>query len=504
MFTELKNPLKQESLKILEFKPPSPGGNIRCSATINDNQWVIIKMTDVGIGKDLSLVNLCDGVLEAEVLPYLTSICGNMSDVLPLLFIELVDQNVVYRSRNCHLISNMKKCQYCSNLIKHFNQMGSNSSKNDKNEKDFKTLSDSLEILDPINDIKIEYAINKESLVKIESPDSLDPNEDTFTSLEESNKNEIIESLNKENTCKFELNHLDTEKRHVQAVQRNTKFTCSHCGLQFLKEWILSRHIQSVHKNVKIVKISCQKCGAQFMKKNNLNLHIKSCFLNNCHICDKYFTSQRELQSHYKEHLKCVLCNKQFETQLCLDFHSKSVHEGIKYDCELCNKAFTLPETLQVHILSVHSKSLDMFKCRQCSKRFASEDKLKAHIISAHENKKPQSEKPIIFSFEEGGEEYMIGSEVGNYLRLYHGALYKKYPGLVRRNLTTVERAKMIQMGHSKHVNSSKISLLLASQVEDILNGRDGQFKCKETNPDPSSKPNSRPEPVQQFFISIN
>ena len=93
---------------------------------------------------------------------------------------------------------------------------------------------------------------------------------------------------------------------------------------------------------------------------------------------------------------------------------------------------------------------------------------------------KTYGEKPIIFSFEENGEQYMIGSEVGNYLRLFRGALYKKYPGLARRNLTNDERRKLVEMGHSQHVTSSTISLLLANQVEDILNGRDDQFKGTE------------------------
>ena len=84
---------------------------------------------------------------------------------------------------------------------------------------------------------------------------------------------------------------------------------------------------------------------------------------------------------------------------------------------------------------------------------------------------KTYGEKPIIFSFEENGEQYMIGSEVhsclhdscsvpkvhllspaqvGNYLRLFRGALYKKFPGLARRNLTNDERRKLIDMGHSQ------------------------------------------------------
>ena len=44
---------------------------------------------------------------------------------------------------------------------------------------------------------------------------------------------------------------------------------------------------------------------------------------------------------------------------------------------------------------------------------------------------KTYGEKPIIFKFDndETQTEYMIGSEVGNYLRLFRGALYKKFPG---------------------------------------------------------------------------
>ena len=44
---------------------------------------------------------------------------------------------------------------------------------------------------------------------------------------------------------------------------------------------------------------------------------------------------------------------------------------------------------------------------------------------------KTYGEKPIVFKFDndETQTEYMIGSEVGNYLRLFRGALYKKFPG---------------------------------------------------------------------------
>jgi len=113
---------------------------------------------------------------------------------------------------------------------------------------------------------------------------------------------------------------------------------------------------------------------------------------------------------------------------------------------------------------------------------------------------KTYGEKPLIFAFEDNGEQYMIGSEVGNYLRLFRGALYKKYPGLARRNLTNDERKKLVEMGHSQHVTSSTISLLLAREVEDILGGRDDQFKGSQTNTD-GSTPAVKPKPVKPASI---
>ncbi len=65
---------------------------------------------------------------------------------------------------------------------------------------------------------------------------------------------------------------------------------------------------------------------------------------------------------------------------------------------------------------------------------------------------KTYGEKPLVFKFEGEDDYFMIGSAVGNYMRLFKGSLYKKYPGLTRRNLTNDERKKLCEMGHSQHV----------------------------------------------------
>merc|ERR1711971_1228249 len=100
-------------------------------------------------------------------------------------------------------------------------------------------------------------------------------------------------------------------------------------------------------------------------------------------------------------------------------------------------------------------------------------------LSEKHKNMKTYGEKPIIFKFDndETQTEYMIGSEVGNYLRLFRGALYKKFPGLTRRTLSNEERKKLLEMGHSQHVTASSISLLLAKEVQELLYGNEEKYK---------------------------
>jgi len=99
--------------------------------------------------------------------------------------------------------------------------------------------------------------------------------------------------------------------------------------------------------------------------------------------------------------------------------------------------------------------------------------------IEKLEKMKTYGEKPIVFKFDndETNTEYMIGSEVGNYLRLFRGALYKKFPGLTRRTLTNEERKKLLDMGHSQHVTASSITLLVAKEVEEVLYGNEDKYK---------------------------
>ena len=115
---------------------------------------------------------------------------------------------------------------------------------------------------------------------------------------------------------------------------------------------------------------------------------------------------------------------------------------------------------------------------------------------------KTYGDRPISFQLEENGEFYCIGSEVktiyilqvfsvittcvclswgfqvGNYLRLFRGSLYKKYPGMTRRLITSEERKRLGDLGLNQHILASNISLLRASEVEDIIEGREEKYRA--------------------------
>jgi SWI/SNF-related matrix-associated actin-dependent regulator of chromatin subfamily B protein 1 len=87
-------------------------------------------------------------------------------------------------------------------------------------------------------------------------------------------------------------------------------------------------------------------------------------------------------------------------------------------------------------------------------------------------------EKPKSFQLEAGGEHYYIGSEVGNYLRMFRGSLYKKYPSLWRRMISLEERKRIAALAVIPHTVATNVTLLKASEISDILAGKDERYRA--------------------------
>lgn len=96
-------------------------------------------------------------------------------------------------------------------------------------------------------------------------------------------------------------------------------------------------------------------------------------------------------------------------------------------------------------------------------------------------------EKPKKFQIENEGECYYIGSEVGNYLRMFRGALYRKYPSLWRRLITMDERRKLEQREEFEQNRLvTNITLLKAEEVDEIFLGHDEKYKAVTATVEPS------------------
>lgn len=86
--------------------------------------------------------------------------------------------------------------------------------------------------------------------------------------------------------------------------------------------------------------------------------------------------------------------------------------------------------------------------------------------------------KPKTFKLGEGDDEYMLGSEVGNYLRLFRGDLYKKYPGIWKRKMTGDERRQAgQQIGYGYNNISTNVQIVKSTEVEELLSGNDEKYR---------------------------
>ncbi len=104
-------------------------------------------------------------------------------------------------------------------------------------------------------------------------------------------------------------------------------------------------------------------------------------------------------------------------------------------------------------------------------------------------------QKPQSFPLDESGEQYMIGSEVGNYVRMFRGSLYKKYPSLWRRMASLEERKKIVSLGIGHTTLATNVTLVRASEVDDILEGNDEKYKILNDIPESARDKNTTGKP---------
>uniref|UniRef100_T1KTW1 SWI/SNF Subunit INI1 DNA binding domain-containing protein n=1 Tax=Tetranychus urticae TaxID=32264 RepID=T1KTW1_TETUR len=93
--------------------------------------------------------------------------------------------------------------------------------------------------------------------------------------------------------------------------------------------------------------------------------------------------------------------------------------------------------------------------------------------------------KPTPFQLNDNiGEYYYFASKVGKYLGMFGGSLFERYPSLRRRLVTNEERKKLVSLGLIPSSLTKYITVLKASEVNEIFAGRDKKFKKKVDAPE--------------------
>ena len=158
----------------------------------------------------------------------------------------------------------------------------------------------------------------------------------------------------------------------IQAVElvdknKDKKHVCSwpKCTYATARKIDLNRHINSVHKGIKLHECPELGCTYASSEKGRLQIHIngvhKGIKLHECPECEYAASYRSNLQKHIN-----------------------SMHKGIKlYECLECKHAASDRSKLQKHIDSVHKLKRDHI-CSYCFKGLSQKFGLLSHLISLH------------------------------------------------------------------------------------------------------------------------
>ena len=204
--------------------------------------------------------------------------------------------------------------------------------------------------------------------------------------------------------CEYKFAYQRELDKHVSAVHMKIKpFLCNFCSYETAYKSQLSWHINIVHNKVK--PFLCEYCPYKTSQKRNLTLHNRckhemvkpvKCSYEDC----TYETiSTSRLTTHIKfVHQKikpfvCQLCPFATDTNYHLQNHINVRHSTAKpFKCPQCNYEGARKNYLTDHIRAVHDK-IKRFKCELCTYETTSKYSLNKHINAVHEKVKLAEEK---------------------------------------------------------------------------------------------------------------
>ena len=153
--------------------------------------------------------------------------------------------------------------------------------------------------------------------------------------------------------CDFQTQSLKALKEHQLDEHSGRPYQCEKCGLAFLKQFNLKKHVDSVHLGVR--GHMCDKCGQGFYKKSVMVRHQKT----SCSGNPQYTNATKNEVGKHKKSFNCSECASSFNHIESLQLHMAKTHLNIpsKFECHHCRKAFVMLSGFKHHLAVYHGET---------------------------------------------------------------------------------------------------------------------------------------------------
>ncbi|CAK1587583.1 unnamed protein product [Parnassius mnemosyne] len=168
-------------------------------------------------------------------------------------------------------------------------------------------------------------------------------------------------------------------KKHIEH-----RYICQICGLSFIDQVRLKRHINNSHNGYR-----CKVCGKIFDAFHKLDKHkqrihgqVRS---HGCSLCSATFATPYQVKVHMgkvhnveKYRIQCEHCPKICTTKGAMLLHVQSLHSDARYECDLCEYRTGIKWMLKLHKRKHFGEK--NYKCSICERRFGRSSNLRAHM----------------------------------------------------------------------------------------------------------------------------
>ena len=163
--------------------------------------------------------------------------------------------------------------------------------------------------------------------------------------------------------CDFQTRSLKAMKEHQLIEHNGRPHQCEKCGLAFLKQFNLKKHVDSVHLGVR--GHMCDKCGQGFYKRAVMVRHQKTSCSGNPQYAN--MVTNNEARKH-KKSFNCSQCTSTFNDVEMLKHHMVKHHLNIpsKFECHHCGKAFVMLTGFKHHLAIYHGETPVNNVCEIC------------------------------------------------------------------------------------------------------------------------------------------